>query len=103
MSYRYPDWLFEAHVVLQKYEFSLKRTESFAFSFLRMLMIGSIKFVPHGSILAEVLLNPAESSYFILVVVSLQQGPQSVTVHPVLVAQSNGRKEELGRIEILVL
>ena len=65
-------------------------------------MIASIKFVPHGSILAEVVLNPAESSYFKLVVVSLQQGPQSVTVHPVLVAQSNGRKEELGMIEILV-
>ena len=34
--------------------------------------------------------------------VSLQQGPQSLAVHPVLVAQSNGRKEELGMIEILV-
>ena len=63
-------------------------------------MLRYMQHVPDGSIIADVGLNPAKSSDFLLVLVSLQQAPHSVTVHPVLVAESHGREEELAMMEI---
>ena len=60
-------------------------------------MPGAIKFLPNGSILAEVVLNPAQS----LVLVSLQEAPHSLAVHPVLVAEGDGWEQQLETREIL--
>ena len=58
---------------------------------------GAIKFLPNCSILAEVVLDPAQSLCLILVLVSLQEAPQSLTVHPVLVAETDGWEPQLQR------